>query len=677
MMALRQLNYIADVQQSALDTALVPLRQGRRGAIAALWGARKRLITFAASGLFVFVFGVAVQYALIHEYRMSHVTSYVIQTILSVQVNFLLSRYVTWRERRFGLLSGLIRFNVQQLASTGIGMALYAGLEHFGMNYIAANVAVTAVLTPVSFLIGHHWSMADRAASLRLRDVPWPLLVVVAIQVLLSMRLIWSNTAFIDEATYLFVGSQDLNHWIHGTPIEDYQTFLSGSPAVYPPLAALVNSVGGLVAARFLSLAFMVGATCLLYATTLRLFGKWTALPATALFAGISGTQFLGALATYDAMSLFLLVLATYLVIGRKSAYDTLTDIAGSTVIAAAVLALANADKYATALWDPVVIALACCAPPMVGYPWRYGVGRALRFAVTVGMFLLVGLAIGKGKYLKGIMSTTVARSNTQVGMGQPARLVLHDAWTWIGPVIVLAVIGALLLVVVGRRSGFSHARACALGVFGLVLLFAVIAAPLNQARIGTSVSLQKHVIFGAWFGCILAGYALTRILRFRVLVGVCAIVLLAPVAAANAVTAQGLYSWPSTNPAFVSALKQYVRPGADRYLISGFDDIPAYYVKDVSSLQWKEVGSYSYVDPETGQFLLNGPAFADAIKRRVFTLIILNFQSNGEPDEPGNDYMIEADIVKYGDYKVVGHLPPINTTSGNYFTVWRVTGGS
>jgi hypothetical protein len=148
-------------------------------------------------------------------------------------------------------------------------------------------------------------------------------------------------------------------------------------------------------------------------------------------------------------------------------------------------------------------------------------------------------------------------------------------------------------------------------------------------------------------------------------------------VAAVNAVTAQGLYRWPAENPAFVTALKQYVRPGPDRYLISGFDDIPAYYVGDVSSLQWKEVGSYSYIDPQTGKNLINGPAFADAIKHRVFTLIILNFQSNGEPDEPGNDYAIAADIAKYGNYKVVDHLPPDEANSQNYFTVWHVTGGN
>jgi putative flippase GtrA len=672
MMALRHLDYIAEVQAPAP----LPPRGGVRGALSGLWDARKRFLTFAMNGLLVFIFGVAVQFALIHYLHMGHIESYIVQTVLSVQLNFVLSRTLTWRDRHVAPLPALVRFNVQQATITGLGVALYAGLDHFGMNYITGNIAVTAILTPVSFVIGNQWSMSERASSLSLRVVPWPLLVVLAIQVLLSLRLIWSNTAFIDEATYLYVGSQDLNHWIHGIPIRDYQTFMSGAPVVYPPIAAIVNAVGGLVAARLLSLAFMIGATCLLYATATRLFDKWTAVAATALFAGLSGAQFLGALATYDAMALFLLVLSAYLVVGRKNAYDTLTDVACSTVIAGVVLALANADKYATALWDPVVIGLAICAPPMAGYSWRYGIGRGLRFTVTLGVYLAVGLAVGKAKYIQGILYTTVNRSSSQLGMGQPASLVLHDAWKWVGLVVVLTVIGAFILLV-GGRARFVNARRGALAFLALLLLFAVLAAPLNQARIGTSVSLQKHVVFGAWFGCVIAGYAITRVLRFRVLTGLTCCALIVPLAAVNAKTAQGYYTWPTENMAFISALKTYVRPGDQRYLISGFDDVPGYYVNYVSSIQWKEAGTYSYTDPQTGQFLLNGPAFADAIKHRVFSLIILNFESSNGPDEPANDYLVQADIAKYKDYKIVGHLPPSDSASPNYYTVWRVTGGS
>ena len=63
--------------------------------------------------------------------------------------------------------------------------------------------------------------------------------------------------------------------------------------------------------------------------------------------------------------------------------------------------------------------------------------------------------------------------------------------------------------------------------IIGALFMFATVAAPLNQARIGTIVSLQKHVVFGAWFGCILAGYGLDRLLRYKALVGAGALGLL------------------------------------------------------------------------------------------------------------------------------------------------------
>lgn len=674
MMGLRELQYLAEVQGSVTTAALVPLREGRRDLFAAVRKNRKRLLIFTANGGFVFLAGLALQVALIHVLGMSHDLSYVIQTVCSVQLNFLLSRYLTWRDRRVAFFGSLAKFTAQQLASTGLGVAIYAGLEKFGMNYIAANVAVTAVLTPVSFLVGHNWSMSERASTrVRFTALPWPLFGILVVQALLSLRLVWANTAFHDEAIYLYVGSQELNHWIHGTVVENYQTFLSGAPVVYPPLAAIVNAVGGLVAARLLSLCFMLGATSLLYVTARRILDGRAAVIAASLFVALGGTQFLGAFATYDAMGLFLLVLSAYLVVGRENTYDTLTDVACSTVVAAAVLALANADKYATALWDPVVVGLALVAPPVAGYPWRYGIGRALRFAVTLALFLGAGLAVGKAKYIQGIMSTTVNRSSSQAGMGQPASLVLHEAWGWIGVVIVLAAIGALLAFVRGR----DRSRVALTGSFVLMMVLLAVAsilAPLSQARIGTTVSLQKHVIFGAWFGCIVAGYALSRLLRYRVLVGFCACAIIFGLATFNAATATGFFQWPTENMAFIDGLKELVKPGNQRYLIEGYDDIPAYYVGDVSAIQWEEAGAYSYTDPQTGKYYVNGPAFADAIKHRVFTLIILNFTS-ASSNEPADDYLIVNDIAKYGGYQVIAHLPPSDSSSDNYYTVWRVTG--
>ena len=188
----------------------------------------------------------------------------------------------------------------------------------------------------------------------RLAAQPWPLLAVLLVQAALSLRLTWSNTAFQDEALYLRAGHLEWARWLHNTPIPNFPAYFSGAPVLYPPLGALADSVGGLTAARLLSLGFMLGVTTLLWATTARLYGQRAALLATALFATLAGTQFLGAFATYDAMALFLLALAAWL--GVRCA-----DCQGWTraillITTGVLLAAADAVKYATALFTPVVI---------------------------------------------------------------------------------------------------------------------------------------------------------------------------------------------------------------------------------------------------------------------------------------------------------------------------------
>jgi hypothetical protein len=501
------------------------------------------------------------------------------------------------------------------------------------------------------------------------RRLPWPLFLVLAVQALLALRLIWANTAYVDEATYLYAGSQELSHWIHGIRVEDYQDYFSGSPAVYPPLGAMAAALGGLAGGRLLSLGFMLGTTSLLYLTTKKLFGIPAAFLGTAVFAGLGVTQFLSSLATYDPMALFLVALASYLVIGRKRSDNTLTDVALSTVLAASVLALANACKYATALWDPVVIGLAVCAPLMAGRTRRYGIERAARFTAILAALLAAGIAVGKAKYIRGIMYTTLDRSSNNIGMGQPATLVFRDAWQWGGVVFVLAAIGVLYLLAERGRGPFA--------VVGLLLLAGAVAAPLNQARIGTTTSLQKHVVFGAWFGCIIVGYALSRLLRYRWLssAGAVAILFGLPVFYTSQATAL-FHAWKPENPSFISGLEKYVNPGAGRYLIEGYADVPAYYVgPDITSAQWKETAAYSYLDPQTG-VELNGPAaITAAIHNKAFTAIIINFTAT-TPLEIADDDAVSEAIARFGGYRIVGTLPPSSIGSRAIYIVWERAGG-
>ncbi len=531
----------------------------------------------------------------------------------------------------------------------------------------------TAVPIPLSFLSSHKWSMGERTQlRWRVTALPWPLFAVLAVQAALAVRLIWSNTAYIDEATYLYGGSQELNHWLHGAPVTDYQLYFSGSPAVYPPIGAAANAIGGLAGARILGLLFVMGSTCLLYATALHLFDRRAAALGTALFATLGITQFLSAFATYDPMALFLLTLSAYLTIGYKR-QETMTSAVLVNVAAPVALALADAAKYATVLWNPVVIGLTVCGPVLAGSTWKHGLGRAARFIAALAGLIGFGLAIGKGKYITGIEYTTLSRSQELSGMDQPASLVFHDTWFWISVVLVLAAAGLIIASATARPGR----RIAVLTVAGL-LLIATVVAPGEQARIGTTVSLHKHLVFGAWFGCILAGYALRQTLRWRFPAVIACAALLTAGAWYYAGQASQLYhGWKPVNMAFIDDLRPMLHPGRQRYLMEQNVDMISYYAADgISSLQWKNSAQYSYVDPQTGRNYLNGPAFADAIRRRVFTLIALDF-SGTFGRNLANDADVVADIKRYGGYRVIGHLPSSIVGTHSTYTVWRVTGAS
>ncbi|HJY55246.1 MAG TPA: glycosyltransferase family 39 protein, partial [Streptosporangiaceae bacterium] len=178
---------------------------------------------------------------------------------------------------------------------------------------------------------------------------------MLAVQTVLSLLLVRADTAFEDEATYLWAGHLEWAHLLHGAPLPQFPSYFSGAPVIYPPIGALADSVGGLTAARILSLAFMLGATVALWATADRLFGRRAAFFAAALFAVSGPTLHLGAFATYDAMSVFLVTLAAWLVVRPGEWRD-----ATVWMIAAGVtLALADATAYTYALFDLVVLLLA------------------------------------------------------------------------------------------------------------------------------------------------------------------------------------------------------------------------------------------------------------------------------------------------------------------------------
>ncbi len=509
-------------------------------------------------------------------------------------------------------------------------------------------------------------AVAPRGAASR---VPWPLLVLLAVQVLLSLRLIWANTAFLDEGTYIWAGRVELWHMLDGTPVPDYASYFSGAPSIYPPLAGIIDIIGGLPAVRLLSLAFMLGVTGMLWGTARSLFGQRAALSAVALFVIIGPTQFLGALSTYDAMGLFALTLSARLVVAARGRDDSTPLL----IAAVAALVAANATKYATAIFDPVVIVMAMLTCPR---GIKAGLGRAGLVATLTVAIIAALLALGGPQYLAGLELSTVARAD---GTSSPV-LVATDSARWIGVVIALAAVGAAA----GWWRRQRRWLLVALAVAGLLV-------PANQARIHTTVSLVKHVDFGAWFACLAAGYAISMLSawgRGRLGRGVAAVVVAGVIALpagapgrAQALAFEG--SWPDTTRV-VATLGKLVREYPGPYLAED-QQVMGYYLENELPWQvWTDTWYLAYQVPGTRTCVAGstsgvslatmgssavGKALVSAIRHQYYALIMLDFG-----DTPAVDQVIITAIRRYHTYHLVAQVAGDDRFGGSKYLIWAPT---
>jgi hypothetical protein len=504
---------------------------------------------------------------------------------------------------------------------------------------------------------------------------------VLVVQAVLSIRLVHADTAFLDEAAYLWAGHLQWAHWLHGASVPPFSAYFSGAPVIYPPIAALADSIGGLAAARILSLIFTLLATTLLWGVVGRLYNQRAAFFACALFAVLGPTLHLGAFATYDAMALFLIALATWLVVRA----DDEGDATGRMVAAGLVLALANAVAYASALFDPVVVLIAL----FTAYPKPGGKTAVRRIAILVIVLvtvLLAGLLIGGSSYMHGIEMTTVARASGAASV----LTVLADSWSWSGLVLILAVGG----VIASLASRQGRAQTWLL----VVVTLAAILGPLEQARLHTAASLDKHVGLGAWFAAIAAGYAVDRFIAAahgeaaqgepahggrktrNFVLGACVLALAFPVALGASQSWSFSTDWPNAD-SFVAILRPLVGHNSGHLLVED-PSIPEYYLPAGSDwMRWsstrnivlpsgRSTGGPSQAAGVVGPG--NAGTFAAYIAEGYFSLVALNYQ-----DTTALDHSITTALRRNPHYHIVQVVPygvEIPLLGQGTYVIWQYT---
>ncbi len=472
--------------------------------------------------------------------------------------------------------------------------------------------------------------------------------LILVLQATLSLVLL-RNTAFEDEALYLFAGRQIIRNWRgEHLPVGEYGSYFSGYPTLHPVIAGMLDMAAGLEAARMFSLICMLGVTACVFAVTRLLIDRRSAALAALLFAFQASVLFLGRLATHDSICLLMLAAAMLLALQAGDG--------GSLWQAAAmgpILALAVASKYAGLLFVPSIIALLA---------WRSFRAHGLqKMTLIAGISLcalilscLVVYQVRSEGVLQGFYVTTLHRV---VSGPAPLMVMLEALLKWGGLIFGLAVIGLAM-------NGVGDAGT------GLLLFGTALLAPAFQLAKGEMVSLHKHVAFALFFIMPLAGFVVARLLagRHRTLslsriagLAICIFALMTGLQQASI-----LYHGWSSSSELVHLLKTEVRPGNRHYLAEEFN-VARYYLQDrVESRQWTSLDYFVYTDEE-GQHHSGKDAYVAATHEGYFELIELNFGARA-----GLARAIRQVIDTDGQYDLIAKTSYPNSFGPGYFWVWR-----
>jgi hypothetical protein len=484
----------------------------------------------------------------------------------------------------------------------------------------------------------------------------WPLLVIVALQAVVSLGTL-RNTAFQDEALYLYAGRQIIHHWNGGpVPYDHYAFYFSGYPYVYPVIGGFLDMVGGLELARGFSLACMLGVTAIAYLVTRKLFGRPAALFASATYACAGVVLFLGRLATFDAFCLLLIALAAAACVhGGMGGRPWITLATGP------LLVLAILSKYAAMLFVPAVFGLlAGLGVAFLGW-WR----ALARLALALAAFGASLYAAYKTMDRAAFHAISGSTTNRTAILAEPRTELFVHVLQMGGLIFLVAAFGLLLAL---RHQ--PRLRVAALVLFGSSWL-----APVYHIYMQESVSLFKHLAYGLFFAVPLAGYALAWLSGYagRSLPSPDRGYWLAGAAIVMTVFTQGLgqshtlyTGWADTS-ALSTALRTQVRQGSGRILAEDIE-VARFDTMDITDpWQWNGVRYTYYVDAAHHQYL-GDPALVQAIRDRYYDWVELSF--NAIPSEA---YFATVQMAATRNYDLIAVILFQNSFGKGHFYLWRL----
>ena len=490
----------------------------------------------------------------------------------------------------------------------------------------------------------------EQSALLTLSN--WSLPLILLFQSLVSWIFL-QNTAFQDEALYVYAGRQIIQHWMGGPlSLDNYSFYFSGNPYIYPIIGGALDMVGGIELARAFSLLCMLIVTACGYYVTKHLFDKQSAIFAGIFFVCQAPVLFLSRLATYDPLCLCFIALATALAVHAAQAKRPwLLPAIGP------LLVLAFGTKYAGLLFIPSILALVIVWA-FLARGWR----RTLLHTLIAGLSMVLAIALAAyiilhfdRDMLHALSATTTDRQITTV---YSRVSLIENILQLTGLSYLVAFVGLLFV----RKKEI---------LVTLLLLGTALLVPAYHLYKEELVSLDKHLGFSMFFLMPVAGYTLARLSGFRwkalapgryLLSGIAICLILFLFITPQA---QYMYStWPPTDN-LATALKTRVRLGNGHYLAEQFE-VSRYNLKNETyNWQWVGLDFFQYVDKQ-GHYYQGNDAYVKAINDGYFDLIQLNYGYN-----ISTAILIAKTIASSHKYELIDKVPYRDAYGSGYFWVW------
>jgi hypothetical protein len=426
---------------------------------------------------------------------------------------------------------------------------------------VAVSVVLEARPRTESIPVARH--PIPHSRSVERRDARWTWLALalfVAFQVVVILQ--QRTGPFLDEGIYITAGLRTLEG--HGLD-DGYATWLSGSLA-WPVVSALGYELAGLVGARLVALvAVTIGVTAALKASA-NLYGHRVRLMAAIFVLPWGPLLALAHLAVIDALAVCGLGLSMWALteLARRNHRGWLT--LSALGFAGAVLA-----KYPVAFLAPPLLAL------LVALRGRRSLIDVSIFVLAAGALLQI-FFLPLREQLSSFVTWRMA-NDPDFGVSLPTVALTLGLATAVPFAIAAAGVAAT------PRKGVA-----------LALLSGMVIFPLYHLLTGSSVSANKHVVFGALLALPLLGLALARGFERRAGGALTSV----------AVALFGLVgvhqmdlldrSWPDVRPA-EAYLKAHVEPG-DVVLSAGhWPYLPGLYGEGRLASPWDSYDAYRIQD--------------------------------------------------------------------------------